>query len=90
MLVGEQGRSLRNSPGERKLLGYWCRLSSGTLGVGEVSRRAERVSAQGWRAALWTGRRRTRIQQRHKNLGKEVWGWVGDWESATEREGDSY
>lgn len=48
MLVGEQAGSLRNnSPGERMLLGYWCRLSSAALGVGEVSRRAGSTSVEG-------------------------------------------
>lgn len=49
MLVGEQAGSLRNnSPGERMLLGYWCKLrSSAALGVGEVSRRAGSTSVEG-------------------------------------------
>lgn len=75
MVAGEPGRSLRSSPGGRKLCGYRCRLSAGTLGGGELSRRAERARGEGRRAALLRGLRRKRREwRRTRILWREVWG----------------
>lgn len=62
---------MRNSPGERTLLGYWCRLSSAALGVGEISRRAGSTSVEGVKE--------DQNPATSQNLGREVWG--GGWES---------
>lgn len=77
MLVGEQAGSLRNSPGERTLLSYWCRLSSAALGVGEVSRRAGSTSEEGVKENRNPG-----TTQKSRDGGMGVGG--GGWRSATE------
>lgn len=57
LVAGKQARSLRSSSGERKLWGSTRRLSGGALSGGEVSRRAVRMTREGWRAALLRGSR---------------------------------